>query len=72
MSVFEASAALRKRWRIALNHAWLDRDGKPTFHAYDEQDFAICAPMWNLVLSNEAPNEGCYFCPDCLQLTETN
>lgn len=58
------------RWRLALNHRWLDDDsGLPTFHAYDERDRALCTPIWGLAGTHEPPNEGSHFCATCLDLT---
>ena len=59
----------RWSWRLALNHGFWDVDGKPTFHAHDENDRAACDRGYGLVESVEEPNEGSHFCPDCLRVT---
>jgi len=55
-------------WRIAYNHVIFDVEGKPTFHAYDANNSAACEPMFGLVTSVEAPNEGSNFCRDCVSV----
>lgn len=59
-------------WRIALNHALFDVDGKPTFHAFDVNNNAACEPLFGLVATIEEPSEGSNLCRSCMEFVRDN